>query len=82
MPDSVALLTADGRLLVRSDAFIHIFRRLGGPWSALAAVCAVVPRRLRDAVYNLVARTRYRIFGRRDDMCPIVPISLRERFLD
>lgn len=80
LPDSIIVRTAHGVLLVRSAAFIHILRRLGGGWRVLAAILAVVPRGLRDAVYDFVARVRYRIFGRRDDLCPIVPAELRKRF--
>jgi predicted DCC family thiol-disulfide oxidoreductase YuxK len=80
LPDSIVVLTEDGALLLRSDAFLHILRRLGGGWKTLAGVLAVVPRPLRDVVYNFVARTRYRIFGKRDELCPILPPDLRARF--
>ena len=79
LPDSVVLLTQDGILLVRSNAFLHILRRLGGRWGTLASVLAVVPRPLRDVIYNLVARIRYRVFGTRLDLCPVVPRKLRAR---
>jgi predicted DCC family thiol-disulfide oxidoreductase YuxK len=82
LPDSVIVLTGEGELLARSDAFLHICRRLGGRWRWMAGVLSIVPRGLRDAVYNFVARVRYRVFGRRDDLCPIVPADLRERFLN
>jgi len=80
LPDSVVVLTSDGQLLVRSNAFLHIIRRFGRGWRMFAAVIAIVPRPLRDAVYNLVARTRYHIFGRKDDVCPLMPPELRNRF--
>jgi predicted DCC family thiol-disulfide oxidoreductase YuxK len=80
LPDSIVVLTDDGSLLVRSAAFLHILRRLGGGWVAVASVLGVIPRGLRDFVYDLVARIRYRVFGRRDDVCPIVPPELRARF--
>jgi len=80
LPDSVVVLTQDGILLVRSNAFLHILRRLGGRWGTLAGVLAVVPRPLRDVIYNLVARIRYRVFGTRLDLCPVVPRNLRARF--
>ena len=79
-PSGVVVLTHDGELLVRSAAFLHIFRRLGGGWRVLAAVLSVVPRGLPDFVYDCVARIRYRVFGKREDLCPIVPAELRERF--
>jgi predicted DCC family thiol-disulfide oxidoreductase YuxK len=80
LPDSVVVLTRGGALLVRSDAFLHILRRLGGGWGTLAAAIAVIPRPPRDLVYDFIARIRFRVFGRRDDLCPIVPPELRARF--
>jgi predicted DCC family thiol-disulfide oxidoreductase YuxK len=41
---------------------------------------AAIPHPQRDAVYDFAARIRYRAFGRQDDLCPIVPPELRERF--
>jgi predicted DCC family thiol-disulfide oxidoreductase YuxK len=80
LPDSMAVQTASGALLLRSDAWLHILRRLGGGWRVGAALVAVVQRPLRDAFYNSIARIRYRVFGRRDELCPIVPAELRKRF--
>jgi predicted DCC family thiol-disulfide oxidoreductase YuxK len=80
LPDSVVVLTDDGALLLRSDAFLHILRRLGGRWKTLGRALAVIPRPLRDVVYNFIARIRYRVFGTRDDLCPVVPPDLRGRF--
>ena len=80
LPDSVVVLTADGRLLVRSEAFLHILRRLGGAWKVVAVVLGVVPRGLRDFVYDFVARVRFHVFGRREDLCPVMPAELRARF--
>jgi predicted DCC family thiol-disulfide oxidoreductase YuxK len=80
LPDSIVVRREDGVLLARSNAFIHILSRLGGGWGALAAILRVIPRPVRDAVYDLVARIRYGVFGRRDDLCPIVPADLRARF--
>jgi len=80
LPDSVVVLTASGTLLVRSGAFLHILRRLGGGWKILAAALGVIPRPVLDAAYNIVARIRYRIFGTRTDLCPVVGPALRARF--
>ena len=81
MPDSMAVRTADGRLLLKSDAWRYILRRLGGIWKALAAVVSIVPRPLQDIAYDFVARIRFRIFGRREEVCPVLPPELRRRFL-
>jgi predicted DCC family thiol-disulfide oxidoreductase YuxK len=80
MPDSMVILTHDAALLVRSDACVHVLRRLGGRWRVIAALVAVIPRPVRDACYDFVARIRYRAFGRREDVCPTLPAELRERF--
>jgi predicted DCC family thiol-disulfide oxidoreductase YuxK len=74
------LLVEDGRLLTRSTAALHILRRLSFPWP-LAAVFLAVPRPLRDAIYALVAKRRYRWFGRREQ-CMVPTPELRSRFLD
>ena len=78
---SVIVQTADGRTLVRSNAVIHILQRLGGLWRVFGIAFGVVPRIVRDAMYDGVARIRYRIFGRTKDACPIVPPDLRSRFM-
>jgi predicted DCC family thiol-disulfide oxidoreductase YuxK len=80
LPDSVVVLTAGGALLVRSAAFLHILRRLGGGWKILGGALGVIPRPVLDAAYDIVARIRYRVFGTRRDLCPIVPPGLRARF--
>jgi predicted DCC family thiol-disulfide oxidoreductase YuxK len=80
LPDSWVVLTREGELLVRSAAFLHIFKRFGGRWRVLATVLSVAPRGLRDFVYDGVARIRYRVFGRPEDLCPLVPAELRARF--
>lgn len=81
-PDAtVVLLTADGRLLLRSDAVLHALGRLGGAWRVLACGLALVPRPLRDGAYSLVARVRGGLFSRPAGTCPRLPAGLVERFL-
>lgn len=80
LPDSLVVATEDGRLLTRSEAVLHLLERLGGGWRVLAGLSRLVPRRLRDAAYDLVARVRYRVFGRKDDACPRIAPALRSRF--
>lgn len=80
LPDSMVVETRDGSLLTRSNALVHILQRLGGGWRIIAALVAVIPRPLRDVVYDFVARIRHGVFGRRDELCPILPPDLRARF--
>jgi predicted DCC family thiol-disulfide oxidoreductase YuxK len=80
LPDSMVLQTAAGRLFTRSNAVIHLLRRAGGPWQTAAALLSAVPRPLRDAAYDLVARARFAISGRTAALCPAVPPDLLARF--
>jgi predicted DCC family thiol-disulfide oxidoreductase YuxK len=79
IPNSVVLVD-NGRIYTRSDAALRIARGLRFPW-ALAYTLVIVPRSLRDWVYEAIARRRYRWFGRQD-RCMIPGPSIRGRFLD
>ncbi|MFB6249245.1 MAG: thiol-disulfide oxidoreductase DCC family protein [Salinibacter sp.] len=74
------VLVEDGQTYVRSTAALRIARRLTAPWPLLF-LAIVVPRPLRDAVYDWVARHRYDWFGKRDQCRRPTP-ALRDRFLD
>lgn len=78
LPDSIVLLEQD-RLYTKSTAALRIARGLRGLWP-LASVFLVFPAFLRDAVYDLIARNRYRWFGRQQT-CLIPTPEIRERFL-
>jgi predicted DCC family thiol-disulfide oxidoreductase YuxK len=67
-----------GRVLVRSDAALAALTHLGGVWAAASAIGRVVPRPIRDAVYRLVARNRFRL---RPAACLLPTPAERERFL-
>ena len=83
-PDSVYLLARGNgcdAILVKSDAAIRVLRELGGVWVFVAATLKVVPQRLRDWGYDLIARNRYRWFGRYET-CPMPSEKDRRKFLD
>jgi predicted DCC family thiol-disulfide oxidoreductase YuxK len=80
LPDSMVLKTADGRLLLRSEAAIHVLYRLGGGWRLPAALLRLVPGRVRDTAYDWIASHRYRLFRRPAEFCPVLPDHLRARF--
>jgi predicted DCC family thiol-disulfide oxidoreductase YuxK len=79
LPDSMIIETQNGALLLRSDAWIHILRRLGGKWKLLATLLSLSPRPLRDFLYNRIASVRHKMF-RGDNVCPLVPPELSARF--
>ena len=68
-------------LLSRSDAVHFVFMQLQGVWRLLARVMQLLPHTLRDWAYCLVARHRYRLFGRYQS-CPLPSEASRSRFLD
>ena len=63
-PDTIIVVDGD-KVWRNSDAVLAIYSGLGWPWRA-AAIVKLVPRFIRDPIYSLVARNRYRIFGKRE----------------
>jgi predicted DCC family thiol-disulfide oxidoreductase YuxK len=78
LPDSV-LLVEEGRVYDRSTAALRIARRLGWPWK-LAYAFVWIPRFVRDAAYDWVARRRYAWFGKKET-CLVPTPEIRARFL-
>jgi predicted DCC family thiol-disulfide oxidoreductase YuxK len=68
-----------GKVYTRSTAVLRIARHLRRPWCWLAAALAV-PAPLRDWFYDRLARSRYRLFGRREE-CMLPRPELLRRFL-
>jgi predicted DCC family thiol-disulfide oxidoreductase YuxK len=82
--DSIVLyLPAGGqneeRVLTRSDAALWVARYVGGVWRGLALVAGIVPRPIRDFVYDFIARHRHVVGA---DACLLPSASERQRFLD
>jgi predicted DCC family thiol-disulfide oxidoreductase YuxK len=69
------------RVIARSRAVIHVVGQLDGAWPVLARLALLVPVPAADAVYRLIAKVRYRAFGRLES-CPIPPPEWRDRFLE
>ena len=65
--------------LTRSTAALEVAKTIGGLWS-LAYVFIIIPKFLRDGIYNWVAKNRYKWFGEKAS-CMIPTPELRERFL-
>lgn len=76
--DTVVLVDGD-RVFTRSDAALEILRSLGAPWSGLALL-RWLPLGFRNAVYDWVARNRYRWFGRQEK-CLLPRKEWASRFL-
>ena len=82
LPDTIVLVDQAGvhTVLVHRTALLRIARHLRFPYPALS-FAVIIPRPLRDAAYRVVARNRYRWFGRSDE-CPLPPPGFASRFLE
>lgn len=78
--DRTFLLVENDRAMTHSDASIAIARHLRMPWRAFR-IFHFVPRPLRDAVYSLGARNRYRWFGQSAN-CFVPPPGQGRRFVN
>ena len=74
------LLIKAGNCYTRSDAALEICKDLNGAWPILR-IFKIIPRPVRDFLYNAFARNRYKIFGMRDE-CMLPTPDLRNRFLE
>jgi predicted DCC family thiol-disulfide oxidoreductase YuxK len=73
------ILIADGVATFRAEACIRIAQGLGLPWS-LAGIFRILPPSWRDGLYGVLARNRFRVFGRRD-ACYLPDQRHADRFL-
>lgn len=76
--DSIVLLES-GKVYTRSAAALRIARRLKGGWSLLY-VFSLMPAFMRDFFYNVIARSRYRIWGKQEG-CMVPSPELQQKFL-
>lgn len=76
---SVVLIDKE-KAYLRSDVPLEVMRKLGGGWQ-LFYVFKIIPRFLRDAIYNFIAQNRYRWFGKQE-ACMMPTADIRQRFLE
>lgn len=72
---------AEERLLSRLRAVVYVLQQLGGPLTYVSAILRVLPTPVQNFLYGLVARNRYRVFGRYET-CPLPDGDTRSKFLD
>jgi len=75
--DSMMLLEGK-RLTVKSTAVIRISKYLGGAWP-LCMIALIIPRFIRDFIYDIIAKNRYRWFGKYDT-CRLPDADFEDRF--
>jgi predicted DCC family thiol-disulfide oxidoreductase YuxK len=72
---------AEERLLSRLQAVVYVLQQLGGPLAYVSVILRVLPAPVQNFLYGLVARNRYRVFGRYET-CPLPDSHTRNKFLD
>ena len=72
--------TGDARMFSRSRAALFVAGELGWPWKA-AVLMRVLPPAILDGAYDVVARSRYRVFGRYEQCLAPCP-EFRSRFIE
>lgn len=77
--DSIVLLEA-GKVFVKSTAALKLSRHMNGLWPLLQLLL-IIPRPIRDVVYDWIARNRYGWFGKQGS-CWIPTPALRGRFIE
>ena len=81
-PDALSsvVFISNGKAFTSSTAVLQICKHLDGGWKLLW-VFIWVPRFLRDALYNMIARHRYQWFGKKES-CMLPTAEQRSRFVD
>jgi predicted DCC family thiol-disulfide oxidoreductase YuxK len=69
----------NGKAYTQSSAALQICRHLNGGWKLFYGFY-IIPKFIRDFLYNIIARNRYRWFGRKDQ-CMVPTGEMRSRFL-
>lgn len=74
------LLVENGSVYGRSTAALKVIKKLTGFWPVLY-IFIIVPKFIRDSVYNWIAKNRYQWFGRKDE-CMVPTPELKAKFLN
>ena len=74
------ILMQDGKAYEKSSAALKVLKKLPWYWK-WAQVFWIVPKFIRDGVYDVIARNRYKWFGKKEE-CMIPTSEVRNRFLD
>lgn len=75
------IMYRDGKVYFKSRAAMEIGRQMGGIWRVLAYLGFILPPFIRDALYDWVAKNRYKWFGKRET-CRMPTPNERDRFLE
>lgn len=74
------ILIDEGKAYTRSTGALKVSKKLSGIWPMLYTFI-IIPKIFRDSIYDMVARNRYKWFGKKDE-CMIPTPELKARFLN
>jgi predicted DCC family thiol-disulfide oxidoreductase YuxK len=77
---SSVVFIENGKAYTQSSAALRVARHLSGGWKLFYGLM-IIPKFIRDALYNIIARNRYKWYGKKET-CMIPTPELSERFLD
>lgn len=77
---STVILVEDNKFYTKSDAPLRLTRYFTNPFWRLTNVFWIVPKFIRNAVYDYIAKNRYKWFGKRE-ACMLPTPDLKQRFL-
>jgi predicted DCC family thiol-disulfide oxidoreductase YuxK len=78
IPDSIVLFD-NGKYYIRSSAALRIAGIMRYPWAGLQ-IFSILPKVVRDSMYNIIARNRYKWFGK-SESCPLPTPELKARMI-
>ena len=78
--DTIYLIES-GKIYIRSTAALRIARKLDGLWP-IFSIFVIVPKVIRDVIYDLVGKHRHTFFKSKQSICELVPKEYKERFLN
>ena len=81
LPDSVVVIDESAGVHIKARAVELILKKLGGLFSVVSCLLGILPFSFKDWAYDLVAKNRKKIFGEKEEVCPLMPETLRARFL-
>jgi predicted DCC family thiol-disulfide oxidoreductase YuxK len=77
---SSVIFIENGKIYTQSSAALQICRHLKGGWKLFYGLI-IIPKFIRDFFYNIIARNRYKWFGKKDS-CMVPTPELKERFFN
>lgn len=78
---SIVVIEPQVAYYLKSSAAIEIAKELGGLWPVFQVFSYILPEGIRDSLYELIAKNRYKWFGKKDS-CMIPTPALKSKFLD